>query len=145
MHHQTQFPSASGWISPQNDLIKNNTIYFCCFCFLSFTSVFSLPLPRKWGSTAAFRSWDSAAGRRSLGLWVCGAVYTCCRAPPPLWPRDQCCGKTRFASSFHGHRSSSTVSQRKSHETQKSTQEGCHFKKQGVKEHTYNTFQHTVT
>lgn len=69
-----------------------------------------LPLPRGWASTAAFRSWGSAAGRRSLGVWVCGAVCTCCQAPPPLWPPDQCCGKTRSASSVRGHKSWSTVS-----------------------------------
>lgn len=71
---------------------------------------FSLPLPTEWGSTAAARSWGSAAGRRSPGLWVCGAVCTCCRAPPLLWPRDRCCGKTRSASSVHDHRSWSTAS-----------------------------------
>lgn len=48
------------------------------------TVAFVLPLPRGWETTAAFRSWGSAAGRRSLGLWVCGAVCTCCQAPPPL-------------------------------------------------------------
>lgn len=76
--------------------------------FLSFMSPFFLPLPKEWGSTEASHSQGNAAGRRSLGLWVCGAVCTCCRAPPQLWPLDRCCGKTRSASSGHGRRSWST-------------------------------------
>lgn len=74
------------------------------------TVAFVLPLPMEWETTAAFRSSGSAAGRRSLGLWVCGAVCTCCQAPPPLWPRGRCCCKTHFASSVPGHRFLSTES-----------------------------------
>lgn len=74
------------------------------------TVVFVLPLPTERETTATFHSSGSAAGRRSLGLWVCGAVCTCCQAPPQLWPRGRCCCKTHFASSVPGHRSLSTES-----------------------------------
>lgn len=86
------------------------------FFFISFVSLsfLSLPLPRVWGSTAASRSWGSAAGHTPLGISVCGAACTCCRAPPLLWPPYQCCGRTRSASSGHGRRIWSTEIRRES-------------------------------
>lgn len=88
--------------------------FFGLFFLSGFNAVFSegpdvsVPLPTASGSTAASRSWGSAAGHTSPGLWVCGAACTCCRAPPRLWPRDQCCCRRRSASSGHGRRSWST-------------------------------------
>lgn len=102
--------NVTGGCPPQTCLSEKEKTYMP-----SFTSALSpmslrvlLPLPRELESTVASRSWGSVSGHTSPGLWVCDAVCTCCQGPPPLWPLDQCCGRTRSSSSVHDHSSWST-------------------------------------